>query len=88
MSAEPTHLTFEVVGQAEDDDLGVYLQMATEREILTSAPSNCLHLFCRLVANLDFVTYKFESYGKEFIKQQKISPDAYIQVALQLAFYR
>ncbi|ETE69025.1 Choline O-acetyltransferase, partial [Ophiophagus hannah] len=42
----------------------------------------------RLVKNLDFVAYKFENYGKEFIKKQKMSPDAYIQVALQLAFYR
>ena len=32
--------------------------------------------------------YKFEFYGKEFIKKQRMSPDAYIQVALQLAFYR
>uniref|UniRef100_A0A8C6X690 Choline O-acetyltransferase n=1 Tax=Naja naja TaxID=35670 RepID=A0A8C6X690_NAJNA len=44
--------------------------------------------FSRLVKNLDFVVYKFENYGKEFIKKQKMSPDAYIQVALQLAFYR
>ncbi|NWR98689.1 CLAT acetyltransferase, partial [Motacilla alba] len=42
----------------------------------------------RAVENLDFTAYKFEHYGKEFIKKQKISPDAYIQVALQLAFYR
>ncbi|NXY84405.1 CLAT acetyltransferase, partial [Alcedo cyanopectus] len=42
----------------------------------------------RTVINLDFIAYKFENYGKEFIKKQKISPDAYIQVALQLAFYR
>ncbi|PKU35553.1 choline o-acetyltransferase [Limosa lapponica baueri] len=42
----------------------------------------------RIVTNLDFIAYKFENYGKEFIKKQKISPDAYIQVALQLAFYR
>uniref|UniRef100_F6Z7S5 Choline O-acetyltransferase n=1 Tax=Ornithorhynchus anatinus TaxID=9258 RepID=F6Z7S5_ORNAN len=42
----------------------------------------------RIVKNLDFVVYKFENYGKEFIKKQKTSPDAYIQVALQLAFYR
>ncbi|NXT41650.1 CLAT acetyltransferase, partial [Pelecanoides urinatrix] len=42
----------------------------------------------RIVKNLDFIAYKFENYGKEFIKKQKISPDAYIQVALQLAFYR
>ncbi|XP_007444255.1 choline O-acetyltransferase-like, partial [Python bivittatus] len=42
----------------------------------------------RLVKNLDFIAYKFENYGKEFIKKQKMSPDAYIQVALQLAFYQ
>ncbi|NWT15542.1 CLAT acetyltransferase, partial [Vireo altiloquus] len=42
----------------------------------------------RVVENLDFIAYKFEHYGKEFIKKQKVSPDAYIQVALQLAFYR
>ncbi|XP_053891823.1 choline O-acetyltransferase [Malaclemys terrapin pileata] len=42
----------------------------------------------RIVNNLDFIVYTFENYGKEFIKKQKTSPDAYIQVALQLAFYR
>ncbi|TRZ15969.1 hypothetical protein HGM15179_011129 [Zosterops borbonicus] len=42
----------------------------------------------RAVENLDFIAYKFVHYGKEFIKKQKISPDAYIQLALQLAFYR
>uniref|UniRef100_A0A8D0BKZ1 Choline O-acetyltransferase n=1 Tax=Salvator merianae TaxID=96440 RepID=A0A8D0BKZ1_SALMN len=41
-----------------------------------------------LVTNLDFIVYKFGNYGKEFIKKQKMSPDAFIQVALQLAFYR
>lgn len=61
-----------------------------ECEIPASPPpcGNCLYLFSRMVKNLDFIAYKFESYGKEFIKKQKISPDAYIQVALQLAFYR
>ncbi|XP_066204893.1 choline O-acetyltransferase isoform X1 [Saccopteryx leptura] len=42
----------------------------------------------RIVNNLDFLVYKFDNYGKTFIKQQKCSPDAFIQVALQLAFYR
>ncbi|CAL8282423.1 unnamed protein product [Merluccius merluccius] len=42
----------------------------------------------RLVSNLDMDAYKFKFYGKEFIKKQRMSPDAYIQVALQLAFYR
>ncbi|CAK6956757.1 choline O-acetyltransferase-like [Scomber scombrus] len=42
----------------------------------------------RLVNNLDMDVFKFEVYGKEFIKKQKMSPDAFIQVALQLAFYK
>ncbi|XP_004388024.1 choline O-acetyltransferase [Trichechus manatus latirostris] len=42
----------------------------------------------RIVKNLDFTVHKFNYYGKTFIKQQKCSPDAFIQVALQLAFYR
>uniref|UniRef100_A0A8C2UHR0 Choline O-acetyltransferase n=1 Tax=Chinchilla lanigera TaxID=34839 RepID=A0A8C2UHR0_CHILA len=42
----------------------------------------------RIVKNLDFTVYRFTGYGKTFIKKQKCSPDAFIQVALQLAFYR
>lgn len=42
----------------------------------------------RIVKNLDFIVYKFDVFGKTFIKKQKCSPDAFIQVALQLAFYR
>ncbi|XP_068593052.1 choline O-acetyltransferase-like [Cebidichthys violaceus] len=42
----------------------------------------------KLVDNLDMDVFKFNVYGKEFIKKQKMSPDAFIQVALQLAFYK
>ncbi|XP_073346370.1 choline O-acetyltransferase-like [Pagrus major] len=42
----------------------------------------------RLVNNLDMDVFTFKDYGKEFIKKQKMSPDAFIQVALQLAFYK
>ncbi|XP_070783465.1 choline O-acetyltransferase-like isoform X1 [Enoplosus armatus] len=42
----------------------------------------------RLVNNLDMDVFKFKVYGKEFIKKQKMSPDAFIQVALQLAFHK
>ncbi|XP_037610209.1 choline O-acetyltransferase-like [Sebastes umbrosus] len=42
----------------------------------------------RLVNNLDMDVVKFNAYGKDFIKKQKMSPDAFIQVALQLAFYK
>lgn len=32
--------------------------------------------------------FTFKAYGKEYIKKQKVSPDAFIQVAMQLAFYK
>ncbi|XP_061788008.1 choline O-acetyltransferase-like [Nerophis lumbriciformis] len=42
----------------------------------------------RLVNNLDMEVFQFKDYGKEFIKKQKMSPDAFVQVALQLAFFK
>ncbi|ROI83840.1 Choline O-acetyltransferase [Anabarilius grahami] len=42
----------------------------------------------RLGRNLDMSVFTFTAHGKELIKHQKMSPDAYIQLALQLAFYR
>uniref|UniRef100_H3DQ14 Choline O-acetyltransferase n=1 Tax=Tetraodon nigroviridis TaxID=99883 RepID=H3DQ14_TETNG len=42
----------------------------------------------RLVNNLDMEVFAFKAYGKEFIKKQKMSPDAFIQVALQLAIFK
>ncbi|MED6282782.1 hypothetical protein CHARACLAT_001816 [Characodon lateralis] len=56
-----------------------------EIQKLLSSSADKLH---RVVNNLDMNVHKFFDYGKEFIKKQKMSPDAYIQVALQLAYYR
>ncbi|XP_028990285.1 choline O-acetyltransferase-like [Betta splendens] len=42
----------------------------------------------RLVNDLDMDVFTFRAYGKEFIKKLKMSPDAFVQVALQLAFYK
>lgn len=33
------------------------------------------------------MVYRYDSYGKDFIKKSKVSPDVYIQLALQLAYY-
>ncbi|XP_065152679.1 choline O-acetyltransferase [Paramisgurnus dabryanus] len=52
--------------------------------LLTDAADNLQ----RLVQNLDMNVYQFNSYGKDFIKKQKMSPDAFVQVALQLTYYR
>ena len=38
--------------------------------------------------DLDLHIFKHDMYGKGFIKTCKMSPDAYIQLALQLAHYK
>ncbi|XP_036402999.1 choline O-acetyltransferase-like [Megalops cyprinoides] len=55
---------------------------------IQGALASCAERLQRLVRNLDMNVFKFRVYGKEFIKKQKMSPDAYIQVTLQLAYYR
>ena len=40
------------------------------------------------IKDLDMVTHKFDAFGKEFAKSVKQSPDALIQVSIQLAYYR
>ncbi|KAG8193670.1 hypothetical protein JTE90_024033 [Oedothorax gibbosus] len=42
----------------------------------------------KLCKDLDLFVHRFTIYGKEFIKSHKISPDAFIQVALQLTYYK
>ncbi|OTF71254.1 hypothetical protein BLA29_011631 [Euroglyphus maynei] len=40
------------------------------------------------INDLDFFVLDFKEYGSDFIKQQRISPDAYIQLSLQLTFFK
>ncbi|KAM3959049.1 carnitine O-Acetyl-Transferase isoform 2-T2 [Aphomia sociella] len=42
----------------------------------------------RLIANLELNCFTYDKYGKNFIKSQKLSPDSYLQMAMQYAFYR
>lgn len=42
----------------------------------------------RLSNSLDMHVVDYLCYGKSFIKQQKMSPDSYLQMAMQYAFYK
>lgn len=44
--------------------------------------------FDNRIEDLDFYVYRYENYGKSFIKSCQVSPDVYIQLALQLAYYK
>lgn len=41
-----------------------------------------------IIEDVDLRIYLHDHYGKGFMKQCRVSPDAYIQMALQLAYYR
>ncbi|CAJ0935588.1 unnamed protein product, partial [Mesorhabditis belari] len=41
-----------------------------------------------VVDDLEVSTYTFKDFGKNFPKKAKISPDSFIQMAFQLAYYR
>ncbi len=40
------------------------------------------------ISDLDMTAFKFTNFGKNTIKAQKVSPDAFIQMAIQLAYFR
>lgn len=52
------------------------------------AIDSALNLATALIADIDLRIYVHNKYGKGFMKQCKLSPDAYLQMALQLAYYR
>ncbi|XP_022693330.1 carnitine O-acetyltransferase-like isoform X1 [Varroa jacobsoni] len=41
-----------------------------------------------LTNDLELNLYSYEKYGKDFVKSCNLSPDSFIQMAIQLAFYR
>lgn len=42
----------------------------------------------RIIDDLDLYILRFERFGREFPKSQNMSPDSFIQLALQLTYYK
>lgn len=49
---------------------------------------NSLQVTTQLVNDVDMRLYMHDVFGKGLMKKCKTSPDAFIQMALQLAYYR
>ncbi|XP_016983298.2 carnitine O-acetyltransferase [Drosophila rhopaloa] len=66
------------------------------KKIQFCPPSKCVEQWLiiaqknidKLVHSLQMKVFRFDGYGKDFIKKQKLGPDSYIQMALQLAFFK
>lgn len=59
-----------------------------------SLPSCLMHMYIHIacpspqIDDIDLQVFGHDAFGKRFIKTCKVSPDAFIQLALQLAYYR
>ncbi|NWZ76753.1 OCTC octanoyltransferase, partial [Poecile atricapillus] len=45
-------------------------------------------LYYKKVSDLQLVSYAFTSFGKALIRKRKLHPDTFVQLALQLAYYK
>lgn len=50
--------------------------------------SNSVQVAQNILSDVDLRVFMQDSYGKGFMKKCRVSPDAFIQMALQLAYYR
>jgi len=65
--------------------IAVARSLASEARI---AVMRTVRLLYRSVEDFDLYVLRFNDYGKEFPKSQNMSPDAFIQLALQLTYYK
>ena len=44
--------------------------------------------FYRSIEDLDICLLKYNKFGRDFPKKVKISPDSFVQLSMQLAYYK
>jgi choline O-acetyltransferase len=49
---------------------------------------NARKLIDKSIGNLDMYILKYNKFGRDFPKDIKISPDTFIQLSMQLTYYR
>jgi len=57
-------------------------------EVLEKALAHATETAATLMQNHKLKTVHFKGFGKKFIKSHKIAPDSFVQLALQLAYFR
>lgn len=65
----------------------VWLQWSISTDVaaaLETAQANAI----KLIDNLDSVLLHYHAYGSDFMKKAKVSPDGWMQMVYQLAYYR
>lgn len=60
-------------------------QLTREAESEVISARDTLHGY---IDDLDLTVCAYSAYGKDFVKTCRVSPDAYLQMAMQLAYYR
>ncbi|XP_066907892.1 carnitine O-acetyltransferase isoform X2 [Halyomorpha halys] len=78
-TAKPSHITSNFRPEKLKFEINKYIQ-----DRIKGACCN----FERLIANQDLYCFKFNPYGIDFLNSNSISADSYIQMAIQLAYYR
>ncbi|XP_014768157.2 choline O-acetyltransferase, partial [Octopus bimaculoides] len=57
-------------------------------EVLNKDIADASKAIDKLISDLDLYVLRFTNFGKEFPKSQNMSPDSFIQLALQLTYYK
>ncbi|XP_017046635.1 carnitine O-acetyltransferase isoform X2 [Drosophila ficusphila] len=77
-------------GQSGSDNVASAqkLQLSSPNKGLEQSLATAQSNVDKLAEELQVKVLKFKGFGKDFIKKQRLGPDSFIQIALQLAFYK